>query len=71
LGHQSSIGIEAGSPFEAITASGMKNVRKLTEIVRQKNPELKMCLLRIETRCPTIRAAVAKLDSEGTELSKS
>jgi len=54
--------IEAGSPFEQLQLHGMQTA-KLTEIVRQKNPELRMTVEKLAAR--QIRAAVSKLNSQG------
>ena len=54
--------VEAGSPFEQLQEHGMTTA-KLSEIVRQRDPELKQTVAKLSTR--QIREAVAELDSRG------
>ena len=54
--------VEAGSPFEQLQQHGMTTA-KLSEIVRQRDPELKQTVEKLSTR--QIREAIAELDSRG------
>ena len=54
--------VEAGSPFEQLQQHGMTTA-KLSEIVRQRDPELKQTVEKLSSR--QIREAVAELDSRG------
>jgi conjugative relaxase-like TrwC/TraI family protein len=54
--------VEAGSPFEQLQQHGMTTA-KLSEIVRQHDPELKQTVEKLSSR--QIREAVAELDSRG------
>ncbi|MEK6279179.1 MAG: MobF family relaxase [Acidobacteriota bacterium] len=54
--------VEAGSPFEQLQKHGMATV-KLSEIVRQRDPELKQTVAKLSVR--QIPEAVAELESRG------
>ncbi|MGH9966592.1 MAG: MobF family relaxase [Pyrinomonadaceae bacterium] len=54
--------VEAGSPFEQLQKHGMATI-KLSEIVRQRDPELKQTVAKLSVR--QIREAVAELDARG------
>lgn len=54
--------VEAGSPFEQLQKHGMATV-KLSEIVRQRDPELKQTVAKLSVR--QIPEAVAELDARG------
>jgi ATP-dependent exoDNAse (exonuclease V) alpha subunit len=54
--------VEAGSPFEQLQKHGMATI-KLSEIVRQRDPELKQTVAKLSVR--QIPEAVAELDARG------
>jgi conjugative relaxase-like TrwC/TraI family protein len=54
--------VEAGSPFEQFQNHGMQTA-KLTEIVRQRDPELKRAVEKLSAR--QIREAIESLESRG------
>jgi conjugative relaxase-like TrwC/TraI family protein len=54
--------VEAGSPFEQLQQRGMTTA-KLSEIVRQRDPELKQTVEKLSSR--QIREALTELDSRG------
>jgi conjugative relaxase-like TrwC/TraI family protein len=54
--------VEAGSPFEQFQNHGMQTA-KLTEIVRQRDPELKKAVEKLSAR--QIREAIESLESRG------
>jgi ATP-dependent exoDNAse (exonuclease V) alpha subunit len=54
--------VEAGSPFEQLQKHGMATI-KLSEIVRQRDPELKQTVAKLSVR--QIPEAVAELDAVG------
>jgi conjugative relaxase-like TrwC/TraI family protein len=54
--------VEAGSPFEQLQKHGMTTI-KLSEIVRQRDPQLKETVAKLSVR--QIREAVTELESRG------
>jgi len=54
--------VEAGSPFEQFQINGMRTA-KLTEIVRQREPDLKQTVEKLSAR--KIREAIDNLDAKG------
>ncbi|HZS45966.1 MAG TPA: MobF family relaxase [Blastocatellia bacterium] len=57
--------IQAGSPFEQLQLHGVETA-KLTEIVRQKNPELKSAVEKLSER--NVREAIRELNDQGRIL---